>query len=134
MSIKDKEAFDEFFEEDSLSQMEHRLFLAMSENQRIIFASERSWYAACQHKQKEIDELKLKIMDIKGKRNKVEFENAKLKECVEFYAKQSNWMGWHRDVDSMPFDTEPAKAISDEFDIMLGGKRARQCLKELGEK
>lgn len=60
-------------------------------------------------------------------------ENAKLRECVEFYADQSSWMGWHRDVDSMPRDTEPAKATSDGFDIMLGGKRARQLLKELNE-
>ena len=60
-------------------------------------------------------------------------ENAKLRECVEFYADQSSWMGWHRHVDSMPHDTEPAKAISDGFDIMLGGKRARQLLKELNE-
>ncbi len=75
----------------------------------------------CEYKQNEIDDLLA--------------ENAKLRECVEFYAKQSNWMGYHRDVDCIrPCDCEPEKADEDGFDIMLGGKRARQVLKELGDK
>ena len=65
---------------------------------------------------------------------KLQDENSKLRDCVEFYAKQSNWMGYHRDVDVIrSCDCEPTKADEDGFDIILGGKRARQVLKELGE-
>jgi hypothetical protein len=50
---------------------------------------------------------------------------------IEFYANQSNWMGWHRDVDTIrSCDLSPAKATEDGFDIMLGGKKARQFLEE----
>jgi hypothetical protein len=66
---------------------------------------------------------------------KLQAENKKLREALEFYADQSSWMGYHRDVDTIrPCDCEPAKAREDEFDILLGGKRAREALKEVGEK
>jgi hypothetical protein len=65
---------------------------------------------------------------------KLEAENKKLREALEFYANQTSWMGYHRSVDIIArSDCEPAKALSDDFDIFLGGKRAREALKEVGE-
>jgi len=51
-------------------------------------------------------------------------------EALEFYANRDNWCGYHREVDTIPDDSEPAKA-DDGFDIQLGGKRARAALKAL---
>lgn len=67
--------------------------------------------------------------------NRLQAENKKLREALEFYANQTSWMGYHRNVDIIaPSDCEPAKALSDDFDILLGGKRAREALKEVSEK
>ena len=79
-----------------------------------------------------LDKIKEVIAHYKDKIKELENENAKLRNTVEFYASEDNWMGWHRDVDAIRNDTEPAKA-ADGFDIMLGGKRARQTLKDLGK-
>lgn len=42
-----------------------------------------AWQAACEFKQKEIDALKLEIMQLKADRNKAEFKLAVLKELEE---------------------------------------------------
>lgn len=79
-----------------------------------------------------VGNIKKIITLYKEKIKELEKENAKLRNTVEFYASEDNWMGWHRDVDAIRNDTEPAKA-ADGFDIMLGGKRARQTLKDLNK-
>ena len=50
MKEQDLKAFSKWVEEDSLSPMELKLFRFMTENQRIMFASERTWIAACEYK------------------------------------------------------------------------------------
>jgi hypothetical protein len=53
---------------------------------------------------------------------------------IEFYGSQSSWMGYHRDVDIIASsDCSPAKSIEDDFDIMLGGRRAREFLSKHSE-
>jgi len=68
------------------------------------------------------------------KLKQVEAENEKLRECVEKYAKVSDWQysahnspykNWNR---AHPSDQEK---INDKW---IGGKWARQCLKEINEK
>lgn len=81
---------------------------------------------------KMIDKIKEAIACYKDKIKELQKENTKLKNTVEFYASEDNWIGWHRDVDMIRNDTEPTKA-NDGFDIMLGGKRARQTLKDLNK-
>lgn len=84
----------------------------------------------CEYKQKEINELKLEIMDIKGKRNKSKFENAKLRECVEFYADSLNYSA-KIDYKGMHY----VSVIGEKFELGEdNGKRARQVLRELDEK
>lgn len=72
---------------------------------------------------------------------KLQAENAKLRECVEFYADTGNWYA----VDCDPLYGSPSivEGIIDFSDIedsshgteiRYGGKRARQALKELEEK
>ena len=41
------------------------------------------WQAACEYKQKEIDELKFQIMEIKGERNQAEFKLAVAVEALK---------------------------------------------------
>lgn len=131
MSDQDKQAFEKWWMEGfkGMSDMDVIKYKDVGKQ-----TSLHGWEAACEYKQKEIETLKdgsYWLSDIE----KLQAENAKLKECVEFYANQSNWMGWYRDVDTIrSSDCEPAKSIEDDFDILLGGKRARQVLKELEDK
>ena len=63
---------------------------------------------------------------------KLQAENAKLKECVEFYAGTDNWL---EEKDRNNLYTIIKGDASDDYDDFLrfGGKRARQVLKELDE-
>ena len=121
MNDKDKVAFDIWIGIDKLYDP-WRIKLA-----------EMSWQAACEYKQKEIDELKDQIdhqdslifeLDqnvqvFMEKSKALQAENAKLRECVEFYADRTNWS----------FDD----VINESVHHGRGGKRARQVLKELDE-
>lgn len=65
---------------------------------------------------------------------KLEEENKKLRDALEFYANQKSWYGLSNDRDTVELsDCEPAESIIHEKGIMLGGRRARQVLKEVGE-
>jgi len=67
MNDKDKEAFEKWFAQNPVNKLE----------------AEEAWQAACEYKQKEIDALKLEIMQVKADRNKAEFKLAVLKELEE---------------------------------------------------
>ena len=56
-------------------------------------------------------------------------ENARYREALEFYANQNSWIGYHRDCTSILKDDVKAKAKEDGFDIIIGGRRAREALK-----
>lgn len=80
----------------------------------------KAWEAACEYKQKEIDELLA--------------ENDKLRECLEFYADRNSY-----NVNPFEILTKYSIARLIKFDdveeideVNYGGKRARQVLKELG--
>lgn len=79
MNDKDKEAFGKWWMEGfkGMSDMEVIKYVNVGKQ-----TSLHGWQAACEYKQKEIEELKLEIMQIKGERNKTQFENAKLKEAL----------------------------------------------------
>lgn len=100
MNDKDKEAFQKWKESHIIS------VVGLTEEEarkklQIEMTPEKEWQAACEHKQKEIDELKnvtywtveqdgkvtrhISISEIE----KLQAENAKLRECVEFYANQA---------------------------------------------
>lgn len=89
---------------------------------------EEAWQAACEYKQEEIDAYKDEI------NQKLQAENAKLRYCVEFYADTVSW-------DAVECsDTSIVSGVILESDcyetwekteISVGGKRARQVLKEL---
>lgn len=155
MNNKDREALDKFVDKDSLSPEDTKKFAEMSDGERATFIAERFFEAGAKHGRAELDEL-TSVLDLKKETivemqnayetlnahdemliatvDKLKEENKKLVEALKFYASQANWMGWHRDVDTIrSSDCEPAKAIEDDFDIRLGGKLARQVLKEIGE-
>lgn len=65
---------------------------------------------------------------------KLEEENKKLIDALKFYANQKSWYGLSREMDMIELsDCEPAESIIHDAGVMLGGKRARQALKEVGE-
>jgi hypothetical protein len=66
------------------------------------------------------------IEALSNKVNALLKENQKLKECVEFYADITKWSGL------TILDQDHNKTFEDSNNIYIGGKRARQCLKELG--
>jgi len=86
MNDKDKEAFDKWIDSDVLSHDETNRFKNMSEQERVVFVTERTWQAACEYKQKEIDEL-TSVLDFKKETTvELQAENKKLREALEFYA------------------------------------------------
>jgi hypothetical protein len=60
MNDKDKEAFEEWFAQNPVNKLE----------------AEEAWQAACEYRQKDIDGIKEKLQS----------ENAKLRECAEWYS------------------------------------------------
>lgn len=87
-----------------------------------LYIAREAWQAACEYKQKEIDELKKEkdylcqkmenMRFIYKDSEKLQIENAKLRECVEFYAKIRH-------------------TIKVKGSIVYSPERAKQCLKEL---
>lgn len=65
-----------------------------------------------------------------AQRDAEEREN-KLVEALKFYANKTNWFGYYQYCTSILGDDEKAKD-EDDFDIVIGGRRARETLKELG--
>ena len=114
MNDKNKEAFECWLENNTTTQEEIEAYEAMSEKDRVMFCMKYTWQAACEYKQKEIDDilgqLKSCIFVYEEKVNRLiaeneklrdnilllqektlvlgelEAENKKLRECVEYYA------------------------------------------------
>jgi hypothetical protein len=54
--------------------------------------------------------------------------------ALQYYSNQDHWIGYHRDCTNILDDDVKAKA-SDDFDIIIGGRRSIEALdkiKELG--
>lgn len=134
MNDKDKEAFEKWNEEYPEEYLNDLgLHLLMKE----------AWLAACAHKQGEIDELKLEYDKLIDWASEYKAENAKLKECLEWYGNPENWIirkgdAWnksnpkeHGDDEMIRHYKHPEKEW--EGTVTVGGKRARQVLRELDE-
>jgi hypothetical protein len=138
MNKQDKEAFNKYICSHDQGILQH------SDDTEIDVA-ERAWQAACEYKQKEIDELKNgkgacpTCEPVAEFNQKLEAENAKLRDCIEFYADKSNWNphvcdSWSGLLTAFGADNDPdndVEVLNNEF---IDGKRARQVLKELDEK
>ncbi len=83
MNDKDKEALNTWIDNDVLSQDETALFKNMSEQERVVFVTERTWQAACEYKEKQfsLEKARLREIEIEVYR-KLEAENAFLKENI----------------------------------------------------
>jgi hypothetical protein len=77
MNDKDKEALHTWIDNDALSPDETTLFKGMSDQERVIFAIERTWQAACEYMQAELAHHIFKT----------EHENKKLREALELSLK-----------------------------------------------
>lgn len=113
MADKDKEAFEKWFKETkdiTLKGAVHEFSIV--------------WKNACEYKQKEIDELKLEIMQVKGDRNKVEFKLAVAVEALEFYMWQNKYNGYESNK-SGEWEYYPAKITEDN------GRTAREALAKI---
>jgi CRISPR/Cas system CSM-associated protein Csm4 (group 5 of RAMP superfamily) len=107
---------------------------------------EKAWKSACEYKQKEIDELKNQDRIISKEiktymtiaenlRTVVKInqdENMKLREVIEFYANETSW----DDIGGDCLNNEISGSDLEHIigDTVIGGKRARQVLKELEDK
>jgi hypothetical protein len=87
MNDKDKEAFEKWIDNDVLSQDETALFKNMSEQERVVFVTERTWQAACEYMKDEVEhrddliyELEQNYLVEKENKEKLQAENKKL--CV----------------------------------------------------
>jgi len=131
MNDKDKEAFWDFWKKYLITSSLNTIGMDV-------------WKAACEYKQKEIEGLKNEVKQtshgisvtkynkelVRKQFEKLQAENAKLKECVKFYADEANQIApiYKHDGRNRPGADFTAPYRMDE------GKRARQCLKELEEK
>lgn len=66
-----------------------------------------------------------RIQDAERKCAQIEAENKRLRDALEFYADKKNW--YRNECEG---DTELFKNGPNEFDDWIGGKRAREALKE----
>ena len=152
MNDQDKEAFDRWKNDSGILPSEQlRIFFEMNEQERIKFALEQAWQAACDYKQKEIDKLETDLAKANAeaeswKRHHAALdkvckvykeENAKLRECVQFYADTNNWDaadGIHDSIISGVITGADHYEPWEETGIAVGGKHAIECLKELDKK
>ena len=124
MNDKDKKEFDKWFKNNWQDSDDKDVFT-------------EAWQAACQFKQTEIDELEKEkdylcqkmenIRTIYKNSEKLQAENAKLRDCVIFYADEDGqvWAACQ--------DTDTKDTCCHMVGELSGGKRARQVLKELDE-
>ena len=137
---KDKESFEAWLDEQSIHNTWKRILC------------EGAWRAACEYKDKAlINGTRMKQMNEEIERLKA--ENAKLRECVEFYADEKSWnkrsistgysyspqymsIGINDDAYLHEVSKDGAGYSGDWYKNSgyVGGKRARQVLKELEEK
>lgn len=94
MNDKDKEAFEKWWHDRYDEHVQFRDWQGCDLLHEGKDDNKDGWQAACEYKQKEIDELLKQLKhehDLYKKHLKVyEDENAKLRECVEFYANKLN--------------------------------------------
>ena len=108
MNKKDREALDKFVDEDTLSPEDTKRFAEMTDGERATFIAERFFEAGAKHGRAELKE-----------------ENKKLVEALKFYANERYWEGREIDGDDWHDFYEDGNGI--------GGKLARQVLKEVAE-
>jgi hypothetical protein len=91
MNDKDKETFEKWIDNDVLSHDENNKFKNMSEQERVIFITERTWQAACEYKDKAI----LNGSKMKQMNDRIEdliTENKKLREALELTIKTAEYV------------------------------------------
>ena len=119
MNDQDKEAFEKWWDEIRLRGQSTFGIVAIT------------WQAACEYKQKEIDRLQAKLETEKAK-------SLKLVEALEFYAETGNWTRSLEQSSALLEINDEDVSWTDTGgtygEILSGGKRARQCLKELENK
>lgn len=144
MKDQDREAFEKWKENASATRDEIRKFEAMSEHEKIQHCIELTWQAACEYKQKEINEIELReaktnrgFVELASKFCSLRTENLKLIECVEFYADTGSWDAVEASDTSVISGVIVDSDIYspwEEQGISVGGKRAKEVLKELDDK
>jgi hypothetical protein len=82
MNDKDKEAFENWIDNDVLSHDENNRFKNMSEQERVVFVTERTWQAACEYKDKEIGDLKFTFKSLNDDALEIIDENKKLRKAL----------------------------------------------------
>ena len=138
MNNKDREALDKFVDEDYLSSEDTKRFSEMSDGERATFIAERFFEAGAKHGRSQLNEIRDDNMsELYEIIKKLQEENKKLRECVEFYADKLNWYDNTQingsDQKAIFKDSEDCLIKSINKHIIIGGKRARQVLNEIGE-
>lgn len=125
MNDKDKEAFEKWWQNMYDSYVEFRdwqgcdITFDKKEDMQI------GWQAACEYKNKEYSDIADARMQTSLNNVKLEAENAKLRECVEFYAEP-----WER----VELDGKLLVRKLESYDPFIEvHHKAMQCLKELDE-
>jgi ribosomal protein L13 len=122
MNDKDKEALYTWIDNDALSPDETALFKGMSDQERVIFAIERTWKAACDYKDKEImnevrqtpsgvSVVKFNKELVRKEIEKLQAKNKKLREALE---KLSLYVSYNGDTWVQEKAREALKKVDEE--------------------
>jgi CHAD domain-containing protein len=148
MNDKDKEAFEKWLNTKAW----------IGDHAKMAWCEE-AWQAACEYKQKEYSNImdamtqtsqynyKLQAKNKEWKEaarseaeevNRLQSENKKLREALEFYADRNNWkfQSYRSDCkDVIDFNDLGCRSYTDKADFACssGGRRAREALKEIKE-
>jgi hypothetical protein len=150
MNDKDLEAF-ECWQKEIIQELKFNNAIGDNKHKGSL---EFAWKAACKYKQKEIEDLykhlkhehdlyrkhlkvyEDEILEYKeaarseaGEVNRLQAENKKLREALEFYADNYNW---NFSCTIWDGDWQRLNSIHSE-NFLVGGKRAREALKEVEE-
>lgn len=134
MNDNDKEAFNKYICSHDQGILQHS-------DDTDIDVAERAWQAACEYKQKEINEIELReaktnrgFVELASKFCSLRSENEKLRNCAEFYADTGSWEAVQASDDSTVSGVISQDDIYEpwgEQGISVGGRRAKEVLKEL---
>ena len=137
MNNKDREALDKFVDEDYLSSEDTKRFAEMSDGERATFIAERFFEAGAKHGRSQLNELRDDNMsELYNVIKKLQEDNEKLVKALKFYADTNNWDaadGVHDSVISGVITGADHYEPWGEAGTAVGGKLAKQVLKEIGE-
>jgi hypothetical protein len=126
MTDKDKEAFEGWYSEENAQKLWED-----SNGDEVVT---KAWQAACEYMR---DEFKFQtppaVFIYQDINDKLQAENKKLREALEFYGNTNSWIWTKTNLEYDRIDPSDTEYVLSFATDKIGGKRAREALKEIKE-